>query len=176
MLAGAVRERERVEGLKAVLERTADLMRAAQDRVHRDIAPRLTASLVRWLPVVTNGRYVDAMVDPESLAVRVCGDGRRWREAELLSFGTAEQVYLLLRLALVEHLSAGHDTCPLLLDDVTVHADADRTREILELLLAVSKERQVVLFTQEDQVARWARDRLADRPGAVVELRDLPRA
>jgi uncharacterized protein YhaN len=96
--------------------------------------------------------------------------GGPWRESELLSFGTAEQVYLLLRLALVEHLTAGHDTCPLLLDDVTVHADRQRTQAILELLLAVSAERQVVLFTQEDQVAQWAREALADAPGSVVEL------
>lgn len=172
--AAARAELDRVEGLKVVLERTVEFMSAAQERVHRDIAPRLQASLVRWLPVITQGRYVDATVDPATLDVRVCGVGRRWRKADLLSFGTAEQIYLLLRLALVEHLTAGRDTCPLLLDDVTVHADAARTDEILELLWAVSAERQVVLFTQEDQVAAWARERLADRPGAVVELVDIP--
>lgn len=169
-LAAAHMERVRVEQLRAVLDQTAAFMAAAQDRVHRDIAPRLQASLLRWLPVVTRGRYVDATVDPRSLTVRVRVRGGPWREAELLSFGTAEQVYLLLRLALVEHLTAGHDTCPLLLDDVTVHADRQRTQAILELLLAVSAERQVVLFTQEDQVAQWAREALADAPGSVVEL------
>ncbi len=168
--ASARMERERVEQLRAVLVQTSAFMAAAQDRVHRDIAPRLQASLNRWLPVVTRGRYVDATVDPRSLTVRVRARGGPWREAELLSFGTAEQVYLLLRLALVEHLTAGHDTCPLLLDDVTVHADRQRTQAILELLLAVSAERQVVLFTQEDQVAQWAREALADAPGSVVEL------
>ncbi len=173
-LAVAAVERQRVEALKAVLERTSEIMRSAQDRVHRDIAPRLQASLVRWLPVVTGGRYVDALVDPRSLAVQVCGPSRRWRDAERLSYGTAEQVYLLLRLALVEHLTAGHDTCPLLLDDITVHADDARTREILDLLLAVSQERQVVLFTQETAVADWARERLADVAGSVIELSPMP--
>jgi hypothetical protein len=163
-------ERNRVEQLKTVLERTAEFMAAAQERVHRDIAPRLQSSLVRWLSVVTEGRYVDAVVDPQTLAVRVCGQGRQWREADLLSFGTAEQVYLLLRLALVEHLTAEHDTCPLLLDDVTVHGDSGRTEAILELLLSVSRERQVVLFTQEAHVADWARERLVDVPGGVVTL------
>jgi DNA repair protein SbcC/Rad50 len=55
------------------------------------------------------------------------------------------------------------------LDDVTVHADATRTLEILDLLATLSNDRQVILFTQEQQVADWARDRLG---GAAVQNLD----
>ena len=85
---------------------------------------------------------------------------RRWRKADLLSYGTAEQVYLLLRVALADHLTRHHDTCPLVLDDVTVHADPARTHDILDLLLTTASQRQVILFTQEEQVAAWARELL----------------
>ncbi len=173
-LAAAQAELRRVEDLRVVLEKTAQYMNDAQNRVHRDIAPQLQASLVRWLPVITQGRYTEATIDPQLLAVRVRADGGSWRRAELLSYGTAEQIYLLLRLSLVEHLTADHDTCPLLLDDVTVHADTTRTHAILELLLLVSQERQVVLFTQEDQVAAWAEERLAGSAGVVVRLPEVP--
>jgi uncharacterized protein YhaN len=93
--------------------------------------------------------------------VKVCGSNGALREADRLSYGTAEQVYLLLRLALADHVTRPGESCPLLLDDVTVHADAARTEAILELLLEAGAARQVVLFTQQEQVRQWAAARLA---------------
>ncbi len=43
----------------------------AQERVHRDVAPVLAATVRGWLARVTAGRYADVAVDPESLAVTV---------------------------------------------------------------------------------------------------------
>lgn len=169
-LANAEEELKRVRELKETLELTRKFLEQAQTRVHRSIAPTLAATLKDWLPAVTNGRYTDATVDAMSLQVKVCGQTRRWRKANLLSYGTMEQVYLLLRVALASHLTKGHDTCPLLLDDVTVHADAVRTREILDLLLQVAADRQVVLFTQKPQVTAWARQNLTEPRHAVREL------
>ncbi len=153
---------------------TRDILQRAQDRVHRDVAPVLTRKLRDWLPHVTGGRYTDAIVNPGTLEVRVCGPRGQWREAHLLSQGTREQVYLLLRLALVEHLTRPGESCPLLLDEVTVHSDASRTGALLDLLHRTSEVHQVLLFTQEDQVQEWAqralsgpRDRLVVLEGAA---------
>jgi uncharacterized protein YhaN len=55
-------------------------------------------------------------------------------------------------------------------DDVTVHADPARTTQILDLLLEISKERQVILFSQEQQVTDWARNRLTGEANALREL------
>lgn len=159
-LDAAEEELRRVQALQQTLTLTRRFLGNAQDRVHRDIAPVLAATVRRWLPTVTAGRYTDVTVNPTTLQVNVRGRGGRWRTADLLSYGTAEQVYLLLRVALAEHLTGDHDTCPLILDDVTVHADAVRTREILDLLLTIAADRQVIVFTQEQQVATWAREHL----------------
>jgi hypothetical protein len=51
-----------------------------------------------------------------------------------------------------------------------VHADAARTREILSLLLQVAASRQVIVFTQEDQVAAWASENLTDPQHAIRAL------
>lgn len=169
-LARARGELHRVLELKETLELTRTFLEKAQTRVHRDIAPQLAATLRTWLPAVTGGRYTDVLVDPQTLGVQVCGASRRWRRADLLSHGTAEQVYLLLRVALADHLTADHDICPLLLDDVTVHADAVRTDAILDLLLQIAAERQVVIFTQEDQVAAWAHAHLTGPRHAIRDL------
>jgi uncharacterized protein YhaN len=61
--------------------------------------------------------------------------------ASQVSHGTKEQIYLLLRMAMARHLTQPKEICPLLLDDVTVQSDAERTKGILSLLKAVSQER-----------------------------------
>jgi uncharacterized protein YhaN len=172
-LAAAEEELRRVQELQDTLALTRQFLERAEEQVHRHMAPALAASVKQRLPELTAGRYTDVSVDPVTLKVEVCGPARRWRTAELLSYGTAEQIYLLLRIALTDHLTKGHDTCPLILDDVTVHADKTRTRDILELLLEIAEERQVILFTQEDEVAAWARDRLGAPGHAVQALEPL---
>lgn len=173
-LAAAEAELDRVTQLKKTLVLTRRFLEDAQARVHHDIAPVLAATLKQWLPDITGSRYADVIVAPATLQVEVCGESRRWRQAQYLSYGTADQIYLLLRMALAKHLTTGHDTCPLILDDVTVHADSARTTAILDLLLRISAERQVILFTQEDQVANWARAHLTSPDHAVRVLRPLP--
>jgi uncharacterized protein YhaN len=170
-VAYARKELARVKDLGATLTLTREFLAEAQDEAHRTIAPILADSLRHWLPDVTAGRYTDASVDPESLRVEVRGAGGRWRAADWLSCGTAEQIYLLLRIALASHLTEGNEICPLLLDDITVHADSVRTKEILDLLLSVSDERQVVMFTQEEAVEAWA---AAHLDGPRHAIRRLP--
>jgi uncharacterized protein YhaN len=92
----------------------------------------------------------------------------RSADADVLSQGTTEQFFLLLRIALAMHLSKADETVPLVLDDVTVQSDPERTRAILELLHRLSTERQVVLFTQEPAVVQWATENLAAK--AVISL------
>jgi uncharacterized protein YhaN len=172
-LEAARRELARVQELDDTLGLAIGFLTRAQERVHRAVAPELVCQLRTWLPRLTAGRYVDARLNPATLSVEVCGSGREFRRAELLSRGTAEQIYLLLRVALAARLTAGHDTCPLLLDDITVHADAPRTQQLLELLHELSAERQIVLFAQQAQVREWAERRLLRGRDGVVLLESV---
>lgn len=169
---------ERLTALRrvdATLALTSDFVRRAADHAHRQVAPLLGSTLRQWIGPLTQDRYTDATVDPASLEVRLLGSSGKWRPADRLSVGTAEQVYLLLRLALLDHLSSGAQV-PLFLDEVTVHADARRTGQLLELLAESSAERQVVLFTQEAAVLDWAVASLSDPRHSVVRLAPLGRA
>ena len=164
-------ELRRVEALAETLDRTIALLRSAEELVHRSLAPVLAASIGRWLPVVCRGAYVDVSVDPANLSVRVkeAASGQ-WRHARLLSEGTREQIYLLLRVAMAEHLVVNGETAPLLLDEVTVQSDALRKAELLDVLHRISAERQVVLFTHDDDVLEWAGRRLVSERDATVVL------
>jgi recombinational DNA repair ATPase RecF len=170
-VAEAERESVRVEQLASTLDETKKFLQRAQEAVYNDIAPMLVSTLERWLPGVTQGLYTRAVVDPASLEVRVRSEGGAWRKAGTLSHGTCEQIYLLLRIAMTDHLTkASNETCPMLLDDVTAHCDPVRTRTILALLHELSKTRQIVLFSQERDVSEWAAEALHEPNDRLVLL------
>jgi hypothetical protein len=169
-LRAAEHEVRRVEALEETLRTAQRFLVQAQERVHRDVAPLLANAVRTALPAVTAGRWVDARVDPESLDVSVQDAEGHWRRAALLSHGTAEQVYLLLRAGLVRHLVRRRESCPLFLDDATVQFDRDRKRAALAALHALSRERQVIVFTQEDAVLEWAREHTTPSTDAVITL------
>ena len=167
-LVAARREYDRVRSLDHSLDLTIRFLQEAEERVHRTVAPILAATVREWLPRVTGGRYADCRIDPEKLAVEVATANGRWQRAEFLSHGTAEQVYLLLRLALARHLAS--QDCPLILNDAVAASDSQRKHDLLESLLAVSESTQVILFTHEDDVRAWGRGRLVGEPHKLIEL------
>lgn len=167
-LAAAERELERVRGLDEVLQRTIAFLEQAQERVHRSIAPILEQTLGAWLPRVVvsersdgvRERYDDVTVDPETLQVKVRQGSGAWRDAELLSEGTKEQIFLLLRVALAEHLTTAGEKAPLILDEITAQCDATRRTALLDLLHELSGDRQIILFTHDEGALAWAEEHL----------------
>ena len=164
----AKREYDRVRSLDHSLDLTIRFLQQAEERVHRTVAPILAETVREWLPRVTGGRYTNCRIDPEKLTVEVATANGRWQRAEVLSHGTAEQVYLLLRLALARHLAS--QGCPLILDDAVAASDSQRKHDLLESLLAISESTQVILFTHEDDVCAWGRGRLVGEPHKLIEL------
>jgi hypothetical protein len=164
-------ELARVKDLSAVIDETLTLLEAAERRVHRDLAPILTASVQRHLPAITGGAYVEVGMNPRDLSVDV-KEARtgQWRDARLLSEGTREQIYLLLRVAMAEHLVTPGEMAPLLLDEVTAQADSERKRRVLDVLHDLSADRQVILFSHDDDVLAWAADSLAEPRDRLIRL------
>jgi DNA repair protein SbcC/Rad50 len=162
----------RVQELAATIGVTLRLLRSAQDRVHRDLAPILGQAVGRWLPVVSGGAYSEISVDPADLNVTVKEQATgQWRTARLLSEGTREQIFLLLRVAMAEHLVTTDERAPLILDEVTAQSDAERKVQLLDVLHRLSAERQVVLFTHDDDVVAWAERALQAPQDRLVRLR-----
>ena len=168
-------ELARVQQLAGTIDATLRLLRTAQDRVHRDLAPILGQAVGRWLPIVSGGAYSEISVDPADLNVRVKEEATgQWRTARLLSEGTREQIFLLLRVAMAEHLVTTDERAPLILDEVTAQSDAERKVQLLEVLHRLSEERQVVLFTHDDDVVAWAEQAIHAPQDCLVRL-EAPR-
>ena len=69
------------------------------------------------------------------------------RNVLTLSDGTADEVYLSLRLAMCDLLLGGDDPCPIILDDALANFDDARCKAALDLLQDMSRTRQIILFT-----------------------------
>ena len=167
-------EWSRVTRLRETLLKTSELLRSAQDKVHRSLAPELRRVLSPHINKVTNGRYDNVQVDVESLTIKVSGHGGNWRDASLLSHGTAEQIFLLLRVAMSRYLTKSGEVCPLILDDITVNCDAVRQKAMLSLLHEVSSEQQVILFSQEPETLEWAQEHLLSDRDGLIRLEPVP--
>jgi DNA repair exonuclease SbcCD ATPase subunit len=170
--AAAARLRvERVVELAGVIDETMALLEAAQRQVHRDLAPVLAAAIREWLPAISGGAYVEAGVNPADLSIEVKeGPTGAWRQARLLSGGTREQIFLLLRVAMAQHLVTTGESAPMLLDEVTAQADADRREAILDMLLTMAADRQLILFTHDEAVLTWAERRLTGEAHRIIRL------
>lgn len=169
--ADALRAVTQVETLASCLDAATAELKKAKERANASIAPALADRMRPWLPRVTNGRYLDVSVDPGDLTMQVTEATGQVRQADRLSLGTTEQIYLLLRVTLSKVLSDSTESPPLIFDDVTTQSDTTRTVAVMELLHELSTEHQVILFTQEDEVLAWAQDHINSGRDKVISLR-----
>ncbi len=134
----------------AALHRARELIEDATRSIHRDLAPRLAASVAERLVLLTEGRYTAVNVDTAHFEVSLLGRDRPdLVPLDVVSHGTRDQVSLLLRLALAEVLSGAGEEVPLLLDEPLLSADPQRRATALRFLWKLSATNQVVLSTAD---------------------------
>ena len=114
---------------------------------------------------------VDDKGQPVLLGVRA--DRTTLLKVEGMSEGTADQLYLALRLASLQAYLDDHEPMPLVVDDILVNFDNARALAALEALAGLSKRTQVLFFTHHEHLVDLARSSL---PGNVlfVHLLDCP--
>ena len=144
---------------------------AAAERAYRDEhqSPLLgTAS--GYLAGITNGRYDRLIADDTAgngttLHVRRSGEDFPVAVGHPLSRGTLQQIYLALRLAMVDQVEgADAERLPLFMDEMFVNWDPSRTDRGMAVLREIGRSRQVFLFTADPA---WA-ERTSAQADAVV--------
>ncbi|MCL5773795.1 MAG: AAA family ATPase [Firmicutes bacterium] len=126
------------------------------EEVHRNFMPHLRTELDRYIGRITDGRYIEAFIDSNTFAVSVKIPGKETpMKTDVLSFGTREQIYLLLRIAISRLLSKSRERLPLILDDPFVHYDENRLKLMIAFMLEISKENQIILFTRDKSILSW---------------------
>ena len=81
---------------------------------------------------------------------------------EGLSDGTRDQLYLALRLAALDQHLEKHEPMPLILDDLLITFDNERTTAILPQLADLAKRTQVFLLTHHEHLVELCRQNLAE--------------
>ena len=141
------RTRERLhklEDLYAAASIGLETLNRARLELQRRFAPRISRRAEELLSAMTQGRYDRLALDQE-LAVRAgAGEEDTLRETLWRSDGTADQLYLALRLAVAEELTKD---APLVLDDALVRFDDARLKAALGILKEEAKTKQVLLFS-----------------------------
>ncbi len=81
---------------------------------------------------------------------------------EGLSDGTRDQLYLALRLAALDHYLEEHEPMPLILDDLLITFDNERTKAILPQLADLARRTQILLFTHHEHLVELCRQTLGE--------------
>lgn len=129
----------------AILDLAMAALRRADETLRSRFSPQITRDAGALLSKLTGGKYPNVLLEPGMLLSVRGADGTVMRPAAAMSCGTADQMYLALRLAMCARLLP--EDAPLVLDDALVNFDDARAKAAIELLTELAKNRQVILFT-----------------------------
>jgi len=117
----------------------------AGEKLQGNITPEIGRRAGDMMSIVSGGRYAEVNTG-RKLNPSLTEDGLPIA-AELLSGGTRDAVYIILRISLMSQIF-GTDTPPLLMDESLCQLDDKRTERILALLSELTKTgMQILLFT-----------------------------
>ncbi|MDC3417283.1 ATP-binding protein [Aquibacillus salsiterrae] len=148
----------------AVLTVAKDKLTETKNVYQDKYLPKVIEQTSTYFRRLTFGRYVQVYppIDKHSIQVE---DERGIRfTAEQLSQGTRDQLYVALRIAL-STLSNSDANLPFFIDDAFVHFDHRREQVMFDILVEVSNNQQVIVFTY-DQI--W-KDYANKRSGVFVK-------
>lgn len=106
------------------------------------------------LSKITSNTYLQIIVATEKSELLVKNSNGALLPVKELSRGTIEQIYLAVRLSLAQHFGHTFYQLPVLLDDILVNSDLDRSKKMFEVLSEFSNENQIFFFTCH----QWVRD------------------
>jgi uncharacterized protein YhaN len=150
---------------------------AAYERQH---SSQLLTTAGELLERLTGGRYVAVRPrtndNQRSLAVVRADDEEQ--ALDELSEGTADQLYLALRLAGIdqlqtERITRGIPTVPVVLDDILITFDESRAAAAVTVLAELSARWQIILLTHHDHLVDLAR-RVDINPPTITALAPPP--
>lgn len=128
------------------LELANKLFQESFDEIRKNIGPELNKKVIEKFNLLTYGEYEEAKIS-EDYKLKVRNDGMLF-DADILSNGAKDQLYLSLRLSFINMLFKNKEV-PIFLDDAFVQYDDERRRKALELLFN-EEFAQVILFTCQE--------------------------
>ena len=120
------------------------ILSQAYEKMKNTVTPKFTDNLSKNISKITNGKYKHVnLYDENGLVVEL--ENGNYIEANRLSIGTIDQLYLSLRLSMVEDLS--EEKMPIILDEAFAYFDTERLKNMIKYLSEEYRNRQIILLT-----------------------------
>ena len=113
-------------------------------KMKNNITPKFTENLSNNIANISNNKYTKVGLNEEKGLI-VENEYGEYISAERLSVGTIEQLYLSLRLSMIDELS--NERMPILLDESFAYFDDTRLENILKFLSKKMNKHQIIIFT-----------------------------
>ena len=126
------------------IELAKNLLERAYEKMKNNISPIFTEKLSNNIEKITKGKYCKLTFNDEQGLIVELKNGN-YISAERLSTGTMDQLYLSLRLAMLDEIS--NEKVPIILDESFAYYDDERLKNILIYLFNEFKDRQIIIFT-----------------------------
>lgn len=139
-----IAENDRIREEIAAIELAQETMKELSMSIRDSFGLYLNKTASELISGITGGLYTSMSID-ENLGAFL-NTRRKLIPLEQVSSGTADQIYLALRLAAARFIQNGTDSMPLIFDDSFVLYDDDRLRQALRWLSEAYKG-QIIIFT-----------------------------
>lgn len=126
------------------IELVKELLSKAYEKMKNSVSPRFTEKLSNNISKITKGKYCKLYFNDEQGLIVELNNGN-YIPAERLSIGTIDQLYLSLRLAMLDEISK--EKVPIILDEPFAYYDDERLKNILIYLSTEFSDRQIIILT-----------------------------
>lgn len=145
--AQLLEQRDALERQYAAIALAIETLGRADVELQSRFSPQLAQKAADYMDYLTDGRYDELVLARDLSAKARSADDPTPRDTAYLSAGTADLLYLSVRLALCELTCPADDPCPLVLDDTLVNFDDARAKRAMALFHEIAQHRQIILFT-----------------------------
>ena len=116
----------------------------AYNKMKNEITPKFTKNLSNIVEKISNEKYSKIkFIDGQGLIVEL--ENGEYVNANKLSIGTIDQLYLSLRLSAIQEIT--EEKMPIILDETFAYYDDKRLENILKYLNENYTENQIIIFT-----------------------------
>lgn len=143
-LALAQENYDELQMLNNSMNLVKEILTNAYEKMQNSVSPKLTAELSRNISEITNGKYNNVKFNEDQGMIVEMENGN-YILAERLSSGTIDQLYLSLRLAILDSMS--EEKIPIILDEAFSHFDDKRLENILKYINNKFGDRQLIILT-----------------------------
>lgn len=139
-----IQEKEELESLGNSINIAKESLEKAYNKMKSEITPKFTQELSTIIEKISSGKYKNVkFIDGEGIVVEL--ENGEYINANKLSIGTIDQLYLSLRLSAIQEIT--EEKMPIILDETFAYYDQERLTNILKYLKELTQKNQVIIFT-----------------------------